>query len=206
MNSRAQILQKYYRWHAPIYDVTRRFFLFGRGQIARIWQPPRATASVLEVGTGTGTVLLAFAKRFPKISALGVDLSPTMLAIARRKLHRFFARVRVAQLLVSDLPPHNQFDAAICSYVLSMCSDSHDELLQDICKRLKPGGQLLIVDFHSSRWRWFNRWMAVNHVTMQPDLAEKIRMLGFVTQTTIHSVLGVWRYQRIVAIFGGQHS
>jgi S-adenosylmethionine-diacylgycerolhomoserine-N-methlytransferase len=199
MNPPTHVLQKYYRWHAPIYDLTRRFFLFGREQLARTWQPPRATANILEVGTGTGTVLLAFAKRFPKISALGVDLSPTMLAIARRKLHRFFSRVRIAQLLVSDIPPHYQFDAAICSYVISMSGESRNELLDHICQRLKPGGQLLIVDFHSSRWRWFVRWMAVNHVTMQPDLAEKIRALGFATQTRIHSVLGVWRYQCIVA-------
>jgi release factor glutamine methyltransferase len=39
---------------------------------------------VLDVGTGSGILALALAKKFPKLEIIAIDISPTALAVARR--------------------------------------------------------------------------------------------------------------------------
>jgi release factor glutamine methyltransferase len=54
---------------------------------------------VLEVGTGSGILALALAKKFPALEIIAVDLSPAALAVARRNL----AGVSHVRLVESDL-------------------------------------------------------------------------------------------------------
>ena len=82
---RSQI-EQYYRLHAWIYDLTRWTFLRGREELIR-----RAVAQchphrIFEVGCGTGKNLLHLGRLFPEAELWGLDLSPHMLARARKKL------------------------------------------------------------------------------------------------------------------------
>ena len=72
-----------YRLWAPVYDATvGRFFLPGRKRAIELLdlQPGER---VLLVGVGTGADLLLLPQG---VRAIGVDISPDMLARARRKL------------------------------------------------------------------------------------------------------------------------
>lgn len=77
---------------APSYDRLNHLLSFG---IDRLWRR-RATrrislaapAAILDLAAGTGDWSLALARRFPAAAVTGLDLSPEMLAVARRKAER----------------------------------------------------------------------------------------------------------------------
>jgi SAM-dependent methyltransferase len=68
----------------------------------RLPQPPR---HVLDLGTGTGKAARVVARRFPEAEVVGVDLSPEMIAQAKRLLpDELAARVRFDVADASALP------------------------------------------------------------------------------------------------------
>ncbi len=80
-------MERYYRFHASIYDPTRWTFLFGRtGLIAqtRTARPQR----ILEVGCGTGQVLLQLARLHTGALLTGLDVSDAMLRKCRLRMRK----------------------------------------------------------------------------------------------------------------------
>jgi S-adenosylmethionine-diacylgycerolhomoserine-N-methlytransferase len=189
-------LESYYRLHSRIYDATRWSFLFGRTAIlqeaARVARPKR----ILEVGCGTGKNLVNLCRLFPEATVIGVDLSETMLAVARRKTAALGPRVR---LLHGAYGPAFQddrpCDLILFSYALSMFNPGFAEAIATAQRDLAPGGCIAVVDFHDTRLPLFERWMGVNHVRMngqlQPLLAAQFQAFTDRVQTAYG---GVWRY------------
>jgi demethylmenaquinone methyltransferase/2-methoxy-6-polyprenyl-1,4-benzoquinol methylase/ArsR family transcriptional regulator len=102
--------------------------------------------SVLDLGTGTGRVLEMIAPRASR--AVGLDVSPAMLAIARNRLDE--AGLRHVQLRQGDayaLPADLQlFDLVILHQVLHYLDDPA-RAVREAARAVKPGGRLLVVDF-----------------------------------------------------------
>ncbi len=74
-----------YRHQRHIYDLTRKFYLFGHDQLlASLPAPPGA--AVLEMGCGTGRNLVKLARRAPAARLYGVDVSRVMLDTAAHSL------------------------------------------------------------------------------------------------------------------------
>jgi len=91
-------IEGYHRLHAGIYDATRWSFSFGREAVLeRVAEVAPAPKRILEVGCGTGRNLVSLARRFPRAQITGVDLSDSMLAVARRKTAAYGARVSLRQ-------------------------------------------------------------------------------------------------------------
>jgi SAM-dependent methyltransferase len=101
---------------------------------------------MLDCGTGTGRMLELLAGRADR--AIGVDLSPAMLAVARANLER--AGVRNAQLRQGDiyaLPvERNACDFVLIHQVLHYLEDP-GRALREAARVLAPGGRLMVVDF-----------------------------------------------------------
>ena len=101
---------------------------------------------MLDIGTGTGRMLELFASRYER--ALGIDLSPAMLAVARANLERAaidHARVRLGDVM--NLPVlRDSFDLVIIHQVLHFLEDPAGAIAE-AARALAPGGRLLIVDF-----------------------------------------------------------
>lgn len=101
---------------------------------------------LLDCGTGTGRMLELLAPRAEH--ALGVDLSPAMLAVARANLER--AGIRHAQLRQGDiyaLPvSRNVCDFVLLHQVLHYLDDPA-RALREATRALAPGGRLMVVDF-----------------------------------------------------------
>lgn len=134
---------------APTYD--RKIAFFERHQFAggREWLAARVSGSVLEVAVGTG-------RNFPHYPAqtrlTGVDLSPSMLAIARR---RAAALGLTADLREGDAQalsfPGNTFDTVVSA--LSLCSiPDPAKAIAEMARVLRPGGSLLLLDHVGSTW------------------------------------------------------
>jgi S-adenosylmethionine-diacylgycerolhomoserine-N-methlytransferase len=188
-------VEKYYRFHSRIYDATRWSFLFGRTAIMKNFagDVPR---NILEVGCGTGRNLVELARRFPQAQVTGVDLSATMLDLARRKILPFGPRVQLLhQAYAAPLSDPPGYDLVLFSYALSMFNPGYDTAMAAARRDLVPGGHIAVVDFHDSRFGFFERWMGMNHVRMNGQLRPLLQSLFI--PTTDHlcpAYAGIWRY------------
>lgn len=170
-----QFLRRYYRVHAKIYDATRWTFLFGRRELLREAQRLHTPSRILEIGCGTGQNLARLCRLFPQAEITGVDLSEAMLAVARKHLAGQAGRVKLRSM-VYEQPIYQAapFDLILCSYSLSMMNPGFEQALDAARDDLAPGGLMAAVDFHDSRFAWFQAWMRLNHVRLDAHLLPKL--------------------------------
>jgi len=190
-------IESYYRLHARIYDATRWSFLFGRNAIlGRVAAAQAEPARILEIGCGTGRNLVKLAQRFPRAHLTGVDLSASMLAIARRKTAAFGSRVGLLQRSYGPaLDTPGGYNLVLCSYALTMFNPGFEQAITAACHDLAPGGYFALVDFHATRFQWFSRWMGVNHVRMDGQLRPVLQNNLVPMTSELHSGYGgVWQY------------
>jgi S-adenosylmethionine-diacylgycerolhomoserine-N-methlytransferase len=193
-------IERYYRLHSRIYDATRWLFLFGRTAILDDIAAVATPARILEVGCGTGKNLVNLANRFPEATITGVDLSETMLGVARRKVARFGERVRLLHRAYdAPLSQPGAFDLVLFSYALSMFNPGFDTAIAAASADLAPGGHVAVVDFHDTPLPLFARWMGVNHVRMDGQLHAPLRTRFTPATDRLHRAYGgVWRYLTFV--------
>jgi len=194
-------LDAYYRLHAPIYDLTRPFFLFGRGRLiaelaARYRDPSRPPPRVLEVGCGTGRNLASLSQAFPLSRLVGIDLSEAMLKHARRRLR---CKAELIHGSLGEVDLGAPFDIVIASYMLSMTGDEQARCIAAMRALLAPGGWLGVVDFHSTPFGAFQSWMQRNHVRFDGGLPARMAASPSsiepdVSFATYAAYAGCWRY------------
>src|SRR5690606_35431941 len=102
---------------APRYDRSMGWFertLFAGG---REWVCSRARGEVLELAVGTGLNLPFYPD---DVRLTGVDLSPEMLAVARRRAADLRRRIELTEADASALPYGDEsFDTVVCT--LGLC-------------------------------------------------------------------------------------
>ena len=132
-----------YAQEAPIYDramrVAERLLLGG----AREWVCGRARGEVLEIAVGTGRNPPYYAA---DIRLTGIDLSPGMLALARRRAGEMG---RDADLRLGDAErlefADESFDTVVCTY--SLCTIPNDaQAVSEMRRVLRLGGKLLLAE------------------------------------------------------------
>lgn len=193
-------IENYYRLHARVYDATRWSFLFGRNAILAGTASRLTPGRILEVGCGTGKNLASLGRRFPQAQITGLDLSPAMLQVARRKTGPFGPRVRlVQQAYAAPLGDAGGYDLVLFSYALSMFNPGFETAIRAAAVDLAPGGCIAVVDFHTTPWGLFERWMGVNHVRMNGQLRPLLQAAFRPQIDRIdHAYGGVWQYLTFV--------
>jgi ubiquinone/menaquinone biosynthesis C-methylase UbiE len=142
-DKRTQQLRRYWDRHARSYDRQMAFWerrLFGDG---RRWVCAQAVGEVLEVAIGTGRNLSLYPDG---IRLTGVDFSPQMLQLARRRAEELGRRVdlRLGDAQALELPDAC-FDTVVCT--LSLCAiPDQRRAIAEMKRVLRPGGRLLLLD------------------------------------------------------------
>ena len=132
-----------YRLWAPVYDATvGHFFLPGRQRAIELLNlQPGERVLLVGIGTGADLPLLPHG-----VQAVGVDISPNMLARARQKLplpglEATLIQGDAQQLLVDEAG----YDAVIFNLILSVIPNGAVCLRENL-RALKPGGRAVVFD------------------------------------------------------------
>ncbi len=146
--SRSESAEIYFREIAAKWDEMRTLHVDDReidNAIIEILDWGRIS-SMIDLGTGTGHLLERFGPRLDQ--AEGIDLSREMLAIARSNLEAAnLPHCQVRQGNIYQLPNTTEsFDLAIFHQVLHFVDDQV-QAIHEAARVLKPGGQLVVVDF-----------------------------------------------------------
>jgi S-adenosylmethionine-diacylgycerolhomoserine-N-methlytransferase len=197
---RHRSIERYYRVHAGIYDLTRWSFLLGREALLRQVAASFTPARILEVGCGTGKNLVQLGRQFPEARLWGLDLSGDMLAVARKKLQILAPRLTLIKAAY-DHPVEEKpfFDLVVFSYALSMFNPGWEQALAAASRDLAPGGAIAVVDFHDSGFPLFKRWMGLNHVRLDGHLLAGLTSRFPLHEATVRPAYGgLWSYFRFL--------
>lgn len=190
-------IEGYYRWHARIYDATRWSFLFSRTGILHEVAKRATPARILEVGCGTGKNLVTLCRIFPRAVVTGIDLSETMLDVARRKAEPFGSRIRLllGAYGAAQTGDNATYDLILFSYALSMFNPGFEAAIATAHRDLAQGGHVAVVDFQDTRFPLFERWMGVNHVRMNGQLRPLLQARFEPRMDRLQAAYGgIWRY------------
>ena len=114
---------------------------------------PIGSGAVLDLGCGTGEIIVRLAAKFPDASFVGVDLEEPHLVRAAARCAPFGERVRFQHGDALALPfADSAFDRVVCRHVLQAVPDPAP-VLAEIRRVLRPGGRVhLISEDYGMLW------------------------------------------------------
>jgi demethylmenaquinone methyltransferase / 2-methoxy-6-polyprenyl-1,4-benzoquinol methylase len=137
---------------ASKYDIMNDLMSMG---MHRLWKTytigvsgAKAGQRVLDIAGGTGDLAQAFAKRVgPQGMVVHTDINEAMLSEGRDRLTNEGVLLPTTLCDAEKLPfPANSFD--IVSVAFGLRNMTHkDAALREMCRVLKPGGKLLVLEF-----------------------------------------------------------
>ncbi len=139
------------RWFkriAPVYDWVEFLVAHIRAQAAKVDSPKGS--KVLDVACGTGAQSIAFAKR--GLSVVGVDLSPDMLARAKKKVREEYDVNFICADASKIEYPDSHFALSSISFGLhDMPEEIGLAVLKEMKRATKQNGKIIIVDYHTPK-------------------------------------------------------
>jgi ubiquinone/menaquinone biosynthesis C-methylase UbiE len=145
--------RRYWDKESASYDKSMQFFERLLAPDNRVWVCGQAVGDTLEVAIGTGLNL----PHYPSdVRLTGVDFSPAMLDLARRRAAELARPVDLREADASALPfGAASFDTVVCTY--GLCAIPEDSrAVSEMTRVLRPGGLLLLAD-HIAGTAWPTR-------------------------------------------------
>jgi len=104
---------------------------------------------VLDIGCGTGTLLVKLKRQYPSAQVVGIDPDPKVLRRARTKATRAAVSVQLDAGFADQLPyKDDSFDRVFSSFMFHHLEEQEREnMLREVLRVLKVNGSLHLVDF-----------------------------------------------------------
>lgn len=181
----SELMDRIYRHQRYIYDITRKYYLFGRDRLIRDLALNPGDRLV-EIGCGTARNLVKIARAYPQAKLYGLDASHEMLKSAAETVTRAGLQDRIVLThgYAEDLSPAMfgeaaPFDACMFSYSLSMIPD-WKAAINAASRNLSAGGHIHIVDFGDLTGlgaigrKAMLAWLGLFHVAPRTELLERL--------------------------------
>jgi ubiquinone/menaquinone biosynthesis C-methylase UbiE len=136
-------------WLLPLYDPLTRLLGVRRVHRRLLDQAGvRPGQRVLEIGCGTGNLLLAAKQTQPAATVVGLDPDLSALARAGRKARRSGLAVQLDRGYADQLPyADDSVDVVLSSFMLHHVPvDQRELVIREVRRVLRPGGALHLVD------------------------------------------------------------
>jgi len=184
----------------PFYDLVHRFSGLGAVHAEMIRMAELEPGQrVLDIGCGTGNLLLALGRDHPGVEIEGLDPDPRPLAKAARKAHRAGVAASWRPGYAQELPhADGSIDRVFSSLMLHHLHDDKDALLAEVRRVLRPDGMLVLADIdgHTALdgHGFMHRRMARNPMIHDnAGMVERITAAGFTVDAPVEHRLRMGR-------------
>lgn len=140
-------------WALPFYDLMAKLLGADRARAALTARVPAGSSGrFVEIGCGTGTLLVQLKRASPAADVVGLDPDANALALARRKAAKAGLSIQLDQGFAGELP----YGDASVDRVLSSLMFHHlrlagkQQMLREVVRVLKPGGRFHMLDLGGS--------------------------------------------------------
>ena len=165
----------------PLYDPLVSFLGFDRARQELISQANvKPDQHILDIGCGTGTLVVLLKRRYAAAEVAGLDPDPKALHRARSKVRRAGVSVQLDQGFADQLPYKEQsFDRVFSSFMFHhLAGQDRENALKEVMRVLKPGGSFHLLDFvadHGSHG--FLTRLVHSHAELKDNTDERILQL-----------------------------
>jgi ubiquinone/menaquinone biosynthesis C-methylase UbiE len=166
---------------------------FGRAGQELIYQANIESGhSVLDIGCGTGSLLVKLKSQHAAVQAVGLDPDSKALQRARKKLTRARVSVQLDHGFADELPyDERSFDRVFSSFMFHHLDEPERERTsREVLRVLKPGGSFHLLDFVADPAKdgFWDRLIG-SHALMKTNTTERllqlIRRAGFTNVTKV---------------------
>jgi ubiquinone/menaquinone biosynthesis C-methylase UbiE len=148
--------------------------------------------SVLDVGCGTGTLIVMLKRQYSAVQVIGLDPDSKALQRARKKAGRAGVSVQLDHGFADELPyGERSFDRVFSSFMFHHLDEQERERTsKEVLRVLKPGGSFHLLDFvaNETSHGFFERLFA-GHALMKTNTNE--RLLGLIRRAGFSNVTKV---------------
>jgi phosphatidylethanolamine/phosphatidyl-N-methylethanolamine N-methyltransferase len=163
-------VKKAYRFYAPVYDFVFGWILAEGRKVTADRLSSIPGGKILEIGVGTG---LSFPYYQENVEVTGIDVTPEMLEVARRRTARKgFRHVKaIEEMDAQDLSyADNSFDGVVAMYVASVVPDLA-AMTREMFRVARPGAPVIFVNHFSAQKKGMK--------TVETVLAPLAHRIGF---------------------------
>jgi ubiquinone/menaquinone biosynthesis C-methylase UbiE len=148
--SRSYLRAARHDWILPLYDPVMK--LLGADEARRRLLDQGAIRpghQVLDIGCGTGTLVMLIKHLYPDVEVVGLDPDPKALARARRKAESASVAIGFDRGFADELPySEASFDRVFSTFMFHHLGGEEKEgALREVRRVLKSGGSLHLLDF-----------------------------------------------------------